>query len=204
MHKKKLKYVCDIFRGVQINPKEREGGNEESQKFYILNYDDVSTNLSLKDTININLAESKKEVYINADKKYKDIQVQNQDIIIPAKLIRHKPKFIDYSNNMNLNLSISFELFTIRVVDKKQELDPKFLFYLFNSDSMSDYLDNKAKEYNKGRSGNFNRITLQMLEEIEIEILPIEEQRKIVKQIEKLNNLKVEVESNLKKIFASN
>lgn len=203
MHKKKLKYCCDIFRGVQINQKEKKGGNEESQKFYILNYDDISTNLSLKNTININLEESKEAVYINTDKKYKDIQVQNQDLIIPAKLVRHKPKIIDYQNNENLNLIYSFELFVIKVADKK-ELDPKFLFYLFNSDSMSDYLDNKAKEYNKGRSGNFNRITLQMLEEIEIEVLSIEEQRRIVKQVEKLNKLKFEVESNLKKIFTSN
>ena len=201
MQRKKLRYCCDIFRGIQVNPKEKEGGKEDSQKFYILNYDDVLTNLSLKNTLNFE--DNKREVYINADKKYKNIQVQNQDILIPAKLIRHKPKFIDFQNNENLNLLYSFELFVIKVADKK-ELDPKFLFYLFNSDSMSDYLDNKAKEYNKGRSGNFNRITLQMLEEIEIEVLSIEEQRRIVKQVEKLNNLKVEVESNLKKIFTSN
>lgn len=197
--KKKLKFYCDVFRGVQINKKEKGGEIENLEKFFILNYDDITTNLSLKNTINNDF---KNLVSINANKKYKDIQAQNSDIIVPAKLIHHKPKFIDYDMS-NMKFVYSFELFIIRVADI-EEIEPKFLYYLFNSDSMSEYLDEKAKEYNKGKSGNFNRITAKMLEEIEITVPPLQEQKKIVKEIERINNLKIEIENTFQKIFIEN
>lgn len=121
---------------------------------------------------------------------------------MPAKLIHHKPKFIDYDMS-NMKFVYSFELFIIRVADI-EEIEPKFLYYLFNSDSMSEYLDEKAKEYNKGKSGNFNRITAKMLEEIEITVPPLQEQKKIVKEIERINNLKMEIENTFQKIFIEN
>ena len=177
--------VANVSRGRHTSPIDREKVEGKNiLKTAILTYNNVdlySENLSLENTIKND--ENVEEVYIDLYGKYANSIVQNDDIILPVNHKNRLAKFINKSVKFE-NLIYSNDIIFLRV--NRDRIDPKFLYFILTTQEMLNKLNEEKK------------LSCEKVESLDFELPDMHEQQEMVKQIEKVNLKKLELEKYLK------
>ncbi|MFR8233212.1 MAG: restriction endonuclease subunit S [Clostridia bacterium] len=184
----KVREVAIVSRGRHTSPNDREKRESKNLlKTAILRYANVdlySENLLLENTIKAN--ENFEEVYIDLYGKYANSIVQSQELILPVNSKNKLAKFINRSANFE-NLIYSNEIIYLKV--NRDKIEPKFLYFILTLPEMVNKLSEEKK------------LKCETVEEIEFELPDKNEQQKVVKQLEKVNLKRLEIENYLKKMI---
>ena len=199
----KIKEIAEeVFRGLQLTKIERLKINAEEgnvSEAVILNYDNISSyteNLLLKDTIDFTCYDNANKVYVDLKKKSKNVLIRPNDIVIPVKMKQHQARFVSFRNTKSTkNLIYSNDLLVVRPDETK--VSARFLFLLLSSKYVQEKLDEQAITKN----GNPHRITVEMINELEVELPSRDEQEKIVKQLETINYKKAQLEKGFEDLI---
>ena len=150
----------------------------------------------LKDTIDFTCYDNANKVYVDLKKKFKNVLIRPNDIVIPVKMKQHQARFVSFRNTKSTkNLIYSNDLLVVRPDETK--VSARFLFLLLSSKYVQEKLDEQAITKN----GNPHRITVEMINELEVELPSRDEQEKIVKQLEKINYKKAQLEKEFEDLI---
>lgn len=196
----KIKEIAEVFRGLQLTKMERLKINAEEENVseaVILNYDNISSyteNLSLKDTIDFTCYDNANKVYVDLNKKFKNVLIRPNDCVFPVKLKQHVARFVEFKNTKSIKKFIySNELLIVRPDEEK--VCPKFLFLMLSTKYVKDKLDRDSINCTP------HRITVEMINELEVELPSRDEQEKIVKQLETINYKKAQLEKGFEDLI---
>lgn len=196
----KIKELADVFRGLQLTKFERLKINTDEKNVseaVILNYDNISSyteNLLLKDTIDFTCYDNANKVYVDLNKKFKNVLIRPNDIVFPVKLKQHVARFVELKNTKSMkNMLYSNDLLIVR--PDKEKVCPKFLFLMLSTKYVKDKLDRDSINYRP------HRITCEIINELEVLLPSREEQEKIVKQLEKINSKKALIEEEFEDLI---
>lgn len=184
----KVREVAIVSRGRHTSPNDREKRESKNLlKTAILTYSNVdlySENLSLENTIKTN--ENFEEVYIDLYGKFSNSIVQSENIILPVNHKNRLAKFINKSANFE-NLIYSNDIIFLRV--NRDRIEPKFLYFILTLPEMVNKLNEERK------------LSCEKVENLEFILPDKNEQEEIVKQLEKINLKKLELENHLKEMI---
>lgn len=117
--------------------------------------------------------------------------VRKGDIIFPIKRQDHSCKYINWDNeNIVSNYVYNSEIICIRTINNN--VNSKFLFFIFNTKEIQDIINSQAIKLKP------NRITNDIIGNLEINLPDIEEQNKIVAELEDIARKKAEIDNKLK------
>lgn len=151
-----------------------------------LNYNDVAEyqeNLLLEDTIDI---QKTKQI----DSSINKVLVKKGDIIFPIKQKNHTPKFVNWSEDIDVNYRYNGEIIIVRVI--ADIVNKKFLYFALNSPDVKDFINELASHLTP------NRITCEMIGNLEIDLPELSIQNQIIEELEKLNTEKIKIENQFK------
>lgn len=151
-----------------------------------LNYNDVSEyqeNLLLEETIDIQKAKQ-------IDSSINKVLVKKGDIIFPIKQKKHTPKFVNWSEEIDVNYIYNGEVIIVRPITNI--VNKKFLFFVLNSSSVKDFINEQASHLTP------NRITCEMIGNLEIDLPDLSIQNQMIEELERLNAEKVKIENKFK------
>lgn len=198
----KIKEIAEVFRGLQLSKFERCKINADEKNVseaVILNYDNISSyteNLLLKDTIDFTCYDNANKVYVDLKKKFKNVLIRPNDIVIPVKMKQHQARFVSFRNTKSIkNMVYSNDLLIVRPDEKK--VSARFLFLMLSTKHVQERLEKLSIDSNC----NPHRITVEMINELEVELPSRDEQEKIVKQLEKINYKKAQLEKGFEDLI---
>lgn len=202
--------ALEVFRGLQLTKMERLKINAEEgnvSEAVILNYDNISSyteNLLLKDTIDFTCYDNANKVYVDLNKKFKNVLIRPNDIVIPVKMKQHQARFVSFRNTKSIKKMIySNDLLVVRPDETK--ISARFLFLMLSTKHVQERLDKHVQERLKKQSGNSkdnpHRITVEMINELEVELPSRDEQEKILRQLEKINYKKAQLEKGFENLI---
>lgn len=154
--------------------------------YQVLNYNDVDEyqeNLLLEETIDIQGAKQ-------IDPSVNKVLVKKGDIIFPIKQKKHTPRYVSWSEKMDVNYIYNAEVIIVRPIT--DIVNKKFLFFALNSSNVKDYINEQASYLTP------NRITCEMIGNLEIELPELTLQNQMVADLERLNAEKVKIEDQFK------
>lgn len=178
MVKMRMLGIAEVTRSTatRINPSD----------YIELNYNDVAEyqeNLLLEDTIDTQKA---KQINSSLDK----VLVKKGDIIFPIKQKKHTPKFVNWSEDKDFNYIYNGEVVIVRAIT--DIVNKKFLFLALNSSDVKEYINEQASHLTP------NRITCEMIGNLEIDLPELSIQNQIIEELEKINVEKIKIENQFK------
>lgn len=196
----KVKKLAETIKGLQVGTKtnfsilKSTSNLVENDKNYnrikLLNYKMIKMLAIDKD---MKYLEHIQCVEQDLSKKYKDYSVQNGDIVIPVFPSKEQLDIV-YVENVNADKCVYNDSnLIIRVLSNK--LKPEYLYIVLNSKSIK----NKILKLSSKNSRQA-RITATMLEELDIPIVDIEQQEKIIKTYNNAINQVRQVENGIEEI----
>lgn len=199
----KIKELAEeVFRGLQLTKMERLKINAEEgnvSEAVILNYDNISSyteNLLLKDTIDFTCYDNANKVYVDLNKKFKNVLIRTNDIVIPVKMKQHVARFVSFKNTKSIkNMLYSNDLLVVRPDEKK--VSARFLFLILCTKSVQERLEKQSID----SKCNPHRITVEMINELEVELPSREEQERILRNLEKINYKKAQLEKGFEDLI---
>lgn len=198
----KIKELAEVFRGLQLTKMERLKINAEEgnvSEAVILNYDNISSyteNLLLKDTIDFTCYDNANKVYVDLNKKFKNVLIRPNDCVLPVKLKQHVARFVSFKNTKSIkNMVYSNDLLVVRPDEKK--VSARFLFLIL----CTKHVQERLQKLSSDSKCNPHRITVEMINELEVELPSRDEQEKILRQLEKINYKKVQLEKGFENLI---
>lgn len=168
-------------RGPHISKLEKDIENLKNSnisKAYLINYDDIKPyEYNSNDTLITNTLESK-SVYTDLGKKYKNSRPRNYDIVISQRSSYTTPHFVYFGNN-NLADDYIYDNSVIFVRSISDKINMKYVFYLMSTNKIRNKINISTQNQNP------KHIKCATIEDIIIDLPSLDEQDKIVKELEK-------------------
>lgn len=192
---------ANTYRGLQlaVNEKQKPKNMQGITEMKVLTYSNILTyeeDMTLSNTINEQTLKEASKVYINTDKKYKDINIKQKDIVLPINASTFEPHFINWNSQQKFdNVVFHSKLILLRVNEK---VAPEFLFFILRTRKIRDYFRKVAWEQNR----ETYRLTCQLVDNVKINVPDdIKEQMKIVEQIRQKDLEVAKIQENIEKFI---
>lgn len=188
--KRPLRELAIIERGMRLSNDEKTQPHNISdvKELFLLKYPQVySYNKvpTLSNTINFTDVENDEKVYVNLSNKFKNSIIQKNDILLPVTNVDFEPKFITWEDDKRLDYIYHQKLILLR--PNVSQILPQYLFFILNTDYVREYWRQNSKD------GERYRLVCKTVEQFEIDVPSMEEQKAIVERTIKNNIERVEI-----------